>query len=69
MTYDQTMYEQTMMKFDEWFALQGGWVKQKSRRADFGAEWEILRIRGVPEETIAGVFEKLIAAMRDEGGK
>lgn len=55
------------MTFDEWFAGHEWW-KENSRRVMFSAEWELLEERGVPGEKIAGVFDNIVAGMRDEYG-
>ena len=53
------------MIFEKWFSKHE-WRNEKYRRRDLGTEWALLKMRGVPEETIAGVFDVIVQAMRNE---
>lgn len=50
------------MTFEEWFS-QRDWWKENTARERLSAEWDLLRARGVPEESLPQIFENIIDAI------
>lgn len=59
---NQPHHKGPVMTFEEWFS-QRDWWKENTARERLSVEWDLLRARGIPEESLPQIFDNIIDAI------